>query len=56
MILISSKRNIINGVDIVVHFAAETHVDRSIVGPKTFIITNVVGTQVLLDSALNAKC
>jgi dTDP-glucose 4,6-dehydratase len=40
------------GVDIVVHFAAETHVDRSIVGPKTFVITNVVGTQVLLDSAL----
>jgi dTDP-glucose 4,6-dehydratase len=42
----------IKGADIVVHFAAETHVDRSIVGPKTFVITNVEGTQVLLDSAL----
>lgn len=44
--------DVMNGVDIVVHFAAETHVDRSIVGPKTFVVTNVVGTQVLLDSAL----
>lgn len=40
------------GQDIVVHFAAESHVDRSIVGPGAFITTNVVGTQVLLDSAL----
>ena len=40
------------GVDIVVAFAAETHVDRSIVGPKVFLETNVVGTQVLLDAAL----
>ncbi len=45
----------IEGVDIVVHFAAETHVDRSIVGPKTFILTNVVGTQVLLDAAVSHK-
>ncbi|MBX2812201.1 MAG: dTDP-glucose 4,6-dehydratase [Myxococcales bacterium] len=35
--------------DYVVHFAAESHVDRSISGPKAFIDTNVVGTQVLLD-------
>ena len=40
------------GVDIVVHFAAETHVDRSITGPAVFVITNVMGTQVLLDAAL----
>ena len=40
------------GVDTVVHFAAESHVDRSIKKPADFIITNVVGTQILLDSAL----
>lgn len=40
------------GVDVVVHFAAESHVDRSISGPAVFIKTNVVGTQVLLDSAV----
>jgi dTDP-glucose 4,6-dehydratase len=40
------------GVDYVVHFAAETHVDRSISGPAVFVMTNVVGTQVLLDAAL----
>ncbi len=43
------------GVDIVVNFAAESHVDRSIQDPAPFVITNVVGTQVLLDSAKNAK-
>jgi dTDP-glucose 4,6-dehydratase len=36
----------------IVNFAAETHVDRSILGPQEFIRTNVVGTQVLLDAAL----
>jgi dTDP-glucose 4,6-dehydratase len=40
------------GVDIVVHFAAETHVDRSVLGPGIFLQTNVIGTQVLLNSAL----
>lgn len=39
------------GVDIVVHFAAESHVDRSITGPAVFAQTNVIGTQVLLDAA-----
>lgn len=43
------------GVDIVIHFAAETHVDRSISGPAVFVVTNVVGTQVLLDAALKHK-
>lgn len=45
----------INGVDMVVHFAAESHVDRSILKPSDFIVTNVVGTQVLLDAALKHK-
>lgn len=44
----------IKGTDTVVHFAAESHVDRSVEGPKVFITTNVVGTQVLLDEALKA--
>lgn len=38
--------------DAIISFAAETHVDRSITGPATFVETNVVGTQVLLSSAL----
>jgi len=38
-------------IDTVVHFAAETHVDRSILGPASFIHTNVVGTLNLLDMA-----
>jgi dTDP-glucose 4,6-dehydratase len=38
-------------VDVVVHFAAESHVDRSIRGAADFVMTNVVGTQTLLDSA-----
>lgn len=40
-------------VDAVVHFAAESHVDRSITNSKGFIETNVLGTQVVLDAALN---
>ena len=38
--------------DQVVHFAAESHVDRSILGATEFVQTNVVGTQTLLDAAL----
>ncbi|MCX6792083.1 MAG: GDP-mannose 4,6-dehydratase, partial [Candidatus Gottesmanbacteria bacterium] len=38
-----------DGVTMVVHFAAESHVDRSIHNPAPFVKTNVVGTQVLLD-------
>lgn len=37
--------------DFVVHFAAESHVDRSISDPGIFVQTNVIGTQVLLDAA-----
>ncbi|MDO8487418.1 MAG: dTDP-glucose 4,6-dehydratase [Candidatus Curtissbacteria bacterium] len=45
----------LKGVDTVVNFAAESHVDRSILDPASFILTNVVGTQVLLDAARDAK-
>ncbi len=38
-------------IDTVVHFAAESHVDRSITGAAVFVTTNVVGTQVLLEAA-----
>ncbi|WP_369174688.1 dTDP-glucose 4,6-dehydratase [Streptomyces sp. R28] len=38
--------------DQVVHFAAESHVDRSITGAADFVLTNVLGTQTLLDAAL----
>lgn len=43
--------------DLVVHFAAESHVDRSILDPSPFVTTNVLGTQVLLEAArqLNVK-
>ncbi|MBR7064857.1 MAG: GDP-mannose 4,6-dehydratase, partial [Treponema sp.] len=40
-------------VDTVVHFAAESHVDRSILGPESFIKTNVMGTFTLLECAKN---
>ena len=38
-------------IDTVVHFAAESHVDRSITDPQIFLKTNILGTQVLLDTA-----
>ena len=40
-----------NKIDTIVHFAAESHVDRSIHGPDEFINTNIVGTHVLLKAA-----
>jgi dTDP-glucose 4,6-dehydratase len=43
--------DVMAGHDAVVHFAAESHVDRSILGAGPFVTTNVVGTQVLLDAA-----
>ena len=43
------------GVDAVVHFAAETHVERSILDPAVFWKTNVLGTQMLLEEAKKAK-
>jgi dTDP-glucose 4,6-dehydratase len=44
--------DLMSEVDEVVHFAAESHVDRSIQGAADFVMTNVVGTQTLLDGAL----
>jgi dTDP-glucose 4,6-dehydratase len=46
--------DLMSDVDVVVHFAAESHVDRSIAGSADFISTNVGGTQVLLQAALEA--
>ncbi len=43
------------GFDGVIHFAAESHVDRSIHGPEIFVETNVLGTQILLEAARKAK-
>lgn len=45
----------IAGVNIVVHFAAESHVDRSIIDPLQFVKTNILGATVLLNAALDAK-
>ncbi|MFE2753479.1 dTDP-glucose 4,6-dehydratase [Actinosynnema sp. NPDC059335] len=46
--------DVMRRVDVVVHFAAESHVDRSISGSADFVLTNVLGTQVLLQGALEA--
>jgi len=44
--------SLVEKVDLIVHFAAESHVDRSILGPRTFLDTNIIGTYNLLESAL----
>ncbi len=44
-----------NNIDTIINFAAESHVDRSILGSREFVVTNVLGTQVLLDAAKNLK-
>ncbi|MBD3249281.1 dTDP-glucose 4,6-dehydratase [Candidatus Woesearchaeota archaeon] len=44
--------SLVKEVDAIVHFAAESHVDRSILHADEFIKTNVLGTQILLDAAL----
>ncbi|EKD86393.1 MAG: hypothetical protein ACD_37C00313G0006, partial [uncultured bacterium] len=49
---VSEVNSVMQGIDTVVHFAAESHVDRSILEPQAFAMTNVIGTQVLLDRAL----
>ncbi|WP_037316120.1 dTDP-glucose 4,6-dehydratase [Amycolatopsis orientalis] len=46
---------LMRGIDLVVHFAAESHVDRSITGAADFVLTNVLGTQTLLQGALEAE-
>lgn len=47
--------DVLEGVDAIVNFAAESHVDRSIKSAAPFVSTNVFGTQVLLDCAREAK-
>ncbi|WP_040952378.1 dTDP-glucose 4,6-dehydratase [Gorillibacterium massiliense] len=51
-----ANRDLVNGlfekgIDAVIHFAAESHVDRSILEPDVFVRTNVLGTQVMLEAA-----
>lgn len=46
---------LLGNIDVVINFAAESHVDRSILDPQIFIGTNVLGTQVLLNAALRHK-
>jgi dTDP-glucose 4,6-dehydratase len=48
-------KKLMGQTDYVVHFAAESHVDRSIEGGSEFVSTNVMGTQVLLDAARNSN-
>lgn len=53
---ICNKQDVVNAIDkfsidTIVNFAAESHVDRSIIGAAVFVETNVLGTQVLLDAA-----
>ncbi|MBI4653255.1 dTDP-glucose 4,6-dehydratase [Candidatus Kuenenbacteria bacterium] len=45
--------DLVKDIDLIVHFAAETHVDRSIINSQDFIRTNVEGTRILLDAAKN---
>jgi dTDP-glucose 4,6-dehydratase len=44
---------VVKGVDLIVHFAAESHVDRSISNSADFVHTNVEGTRILLEAAKN---
>ena len=46
---------VMTGIDALVHFAAESHVDRSIAGPDEFVRTNILGTHQLLKSARKAN-
>ena len=46
---------VLKGMDAIVHFAAESHVDRSIAGSERFMVTNAVGTNVLCDLAKNSE-
>ena len=45
----------LHGIEAILHLAAESHVDRSILGPEIFVRTNVLGTQVLLEASKAAK-
>ena len=50
----SAVRDAMDGVEVVYHLAAESHVDRSNVDPAPFVRTNLLGTQVLISAALDA--
>jgi len=52
---ISLVNSLVKDVDYIVHFAAESHVDRSIESPLKFVKTNVEGTEVLLEAAVKYK-
>ena len=47
--------DVTKGTDVIVNFAAESHVDRSISNPNQFLVTNVLGTQNLLNAAVINK-
>jgi len=47
----AAERAIGSGIDAIVNFAAESHVDRSIAAPGAFLRTNIIGTHVLLEAA-----
>ena len=49
------EKTLSQGIDAVINFAAETHVDRSILNPSGFVQTNVCGTQVLLEACRKKK-
>ncbi len=51
----AAVRDAMEGVEVVLHLAAESHVDRSHLHPEDFLRTNVLGTRVLLDEARRAK-
>lgn len=50
-----SVQKAVKGIDIVIHFAAETHVDRSLFAAGDFITTNVLGTQILCEASISQK-
>ena len=52
---LEAVKEAMRGVDTVVNFAAETHVDRSVLDPEIFVRTNVLGTNVLLNAAREAE-
>jgi dTDP-glucose 4,6-dehydratase len=52
---VSLVDEVVAHADLLVHFAAESHVDRSIRGAADFVLTNVAGTQVLLDAAVRRR-
>ncbi|MBY0112246.1 MAG: dTDP-glucose 4,6-dehydratase [Phycisphaerales bacterium] len=50
-----TMKSALAGADAIVHFAAESHVDRSLMDSRPFVQTNVLGTQTLLDAARHAR-